>query len=196
MPTDGELAQALVDDLDEGFALVMETYQGLLLTASLRLTGRHADADDLTAECLLRAFRGLVDQSPEWLRSLKVRGWLLTILTNTWRNHLRSQSRRPQERELTEAHAPPTMSSTPEEIAEQSSDRAELAALLAALPPRQREAVVLRHVLDLPLAEVALIIGCREGTTKSHISRGLERLRKCYSTQSGTAALNPARGRA
>jgi RNA polymerase sigma factor (sigma-70 family) len=42
-----------------------------------------------------------------------------------------------------------------------------------ALPPRQREAVVLRYWLDLPLAEIAEAMGVRLGTAKSQLSRGL-----------------------
>ncbi len=39
------------------------------------------------------------------------------------------------------------------------------------LPRAQREAVVLRYVDDLPLADIALVIGCREGTVKTHLQR-------------------------
>ncbi len=46
-------------------------------------------------------------------------------------------------------------------------------AALAALPQRQREALVLRYWLDLPLADIALAMGVRVGTVKSQISRGL-----------------------
>ena len=56
----------------------------------------------------------------------------------------------------------------------------ELAVLLARLPHDQRAAVVLRHVVDLPVAEVAevaAVLGMPEGTVKSHVSRGLARLR-------------------
>jgi RNA polymerase sigma factor (sigma-70 family) len=45
------------------------------------------------------------------------------------------------------------------------------------LPATQRSAVVLRHVLDLPIAEIAEITGRPEGTVKADISRGLARLR-------------------
>jgi RNA polymerase sigma-70 factor (ECF subfamily) len=38
--------------------------------------------------------------------------------------------------------------------------------------------VVLRHVADLPIAEVASVLGCPPGTAKSHVSRGLRRLRE------------------
>ena len=52
-----------------------------------------------------------------------------------------------------------------------------LGALLAELSDAQRTAVVLRHVVGLSYAEVAVAMGCPEGTAKSHVSRGLQRLR-------------------
>lgn len=56
-------------------------------------------------------------------------------------------------------------------------DRAELTAGLARLPKRQRAALVLRFYSDLPVSQVAEILGCREGTVKSLTSRGLATLR-------------------
>jgi RNA polymerase sigma-70 factor (ECF subfamily) len=61
--------------------------------------------------------------------------------------------------------------------AERQEKQAELARRLLRLPESQRVAVVLRHVSDLSLAEIAQVLGCPEGTVKSHISRGLARLR-------------------
>jgi RNA polymerase sigma-70 factor (sigma-E family) len=56
-------------------------------------------------------------------------------------------------------------------------DRAELAALLTALPRRQRAVVVLRFYCDMSVAEVAELLGVSEGTVKSQAARGLEILR-------------------
>ena len=50
--------------------------------------------------------------------------------------------------------------------------------VLATLPERQRAALVLRFYADLPGNEIATILGCREGTVKSLIHRGLARLRQ------------------
>lgn len=55
-------------------------------------------------------------------------------------------------------------------------DRSAVLAELRALPPRQREALVLRYWLDLPLVSIADAMGVREGTVKSQISRGLAAL--------------------
>jgi RNA polymerase sigma factor (sigma-70 family) len=49
---------------------------------------------------------------------------------------------------------------------------------LERLPERQRDALVLRYYLDLPLKEIAKLLGCSVGTIKSHIHRGLAALRK------------------
>ena len=64
-----------------------------------------------------------------------------------------------------------------EEQVEQDLVHAEGARLLGRLPEAQRTAVVLRHVEGVPTSEIAEILGCPEGTAKSHVSRGLRRLR-------------------
>ena len=54
----------------------------------------------------------------------------------------------------------------------------ELTDALAMLPYRQRAALVLRFYRDLPEDEIAAELGCRPGTVRSLVHRGLERLRK------------------
>ena len=58
----------------------------------------------------------------------------------------------------------------------------ELLSALAALPPRQRTAIVLRYFLDLPEAEVAAAMKCSLGTVKSTAARGLARLEQALRT--------------
>jgi RNA polymerase sigma factor (sigma-70 family) len=55
-------------------------------------------------------------------------------------------------------------------------DHAEVIAALATLPPRRREAIVLRYWLDLSEREIAQTMGVPRGTVKSHVSRGLAAL--------------------
>jgi RNA polymerase sigma factor (sigma-70 family) len=51
-------------------------------------------------------------------------------------------------------------------------------AAVCRLPARQRAVIVLRFYQDLPETEIAALVGCRPGTVKSRLSRGLAALRK------------------
>lgn len=63
--------------------------------------------------------------------------------------------------------------------------RAVVRTALSRVPPRQRAVLVLRFLCDLPVAEVALLLGCSEGNVKSQSKRGIERLRKVLGGQLG-----------
>jgi len=55
--------------------------------------------------------------------------------------------------------------------------RLELQRALAELPVRQREALVLRYLADMPESEVGRVLGIRPGTVKQHLHRGAETMR-------------------
>jgi RNA polymerase sigma-70 factor, ECF subfamily len=171
------VAAALARDLDEGFAALYEAYRGAVFSTALRLCGRWAEAEDLSAEAFLRAYRALAGYEAGRVAELRPRAWLLTILTNVWRNSLRSAARRPPPGPIEDAPDPPDPGEGVEDAAARHETGRELAGLLARLPHQQRAAVVLRHVTDLPVAEIAAVLDLPEGTVKSHISRGLARLR-------------------
>ena len=170
------IRDALRDDLDRGFALLFEAHQRQLFSTALRLSGRWADAEDLSADAFLRAYRALRGYPPERIAALRPRAWLVTILLNAWRNRQRDAARRPTAPlEAAAEPADPAADVVGKVTGRETGD--ELAGLLAQLPQPQRVAVVLRHVGDLSIAEIAEVLGCAEGTAKSHISRGLARLR-------------------
>ncbi|GAA3102426.1 RNA polymerase sigma factor [Streptosporangium carneum] len=171
------VVKALVEDLDEGFAALFAAYRGLVFSTALRLCGRWADAEDLTAEAFLRAYRALCGYDRERVARLRSRAWLMTIVMNVWRNSLRTEARRPPTTLLEEPVETPDPHEGVEEAAVRRETGDELAGLLGLLPEDQRAAVVLRHVVDLPVGEIAVVLGLPQGTVKSHISRGLQRLR-------------------
>ena len=77
--------------------------------------------------------------------------------------------------------------SSPEDPAEQTAMRRDVARALAALPLRQRQAVVLRDWAGFETREVARMIGTRESTVRVHLARGRERLRTALVTEERTA---------
>ncbi|WP_308168751.1 RNA polymerase sigma factor [Nonomuraea sp. NEAU-A123] len=169
--------KALLDDLDEGFAELFGVYRGVVFSTALRLSGRWADAEDLTAETFLRAYRAMAGYERDRIAALQPRAWLLTILLNIWRNCARAKSRKPPP----DLREEPVDTVDPRESVEDAAARREtgdeLAELLGMLPDEQRAAVVLKHVVDLPVSEIARVLRIPQGTVKSHVSRGLKRLR-------------------
>ncbi|MFC4944738.1 RNA polymerase sigma factor [Pseudonocardia sp. GCM10023141] len=181
-PTEQRLRHALINDLDAGFADMMHQYGAVLYSVARGLTVNPADAEDLVAESFLRAYRALAGYGEDRIAALTLRPWLVTILRNIARNAARDASRRPAgpprhdptERDLAPGATAPT---DPAGQAEQREVQHSLAALLAQLPEVERTAVLLRHALDMPITEIAQILKVKDGTAKSHISRGLQHLR-------------------
>lgn len=165
-------------DLDGGFVELFSAYRRLVFSVAVRVSGQWAEAEDLTAEAFLRAYRALRGYPPERILALQPRAWLVTILLNVWRNHTRGALRRPATVDLTSVTEPVDPRADVTAAIERRETGQLLAGQLAQLPEQQRIAVVLRHVNDLSITEIAAVMGCPQGTVKSHISRGLRRLRE------------------
>ena len=171
------LRLGLIIDLDAGFAQLVRRHERVVYSVALRLSAGPADAEDLSAEVFLRAYRALRGYDAARIREMRTRPWLLTILRNTARNAARDAARRPGPPPAFEPPEPAITGPGVEQRVEDALMQREWGRLLGLLPEAQRVAVVLRHVEDLPTREIADILGCREGTAKSHVSRGLSRLR-------------------
>jgi len=169
-----ELTAALADDLDRAFPVLVETAGPGLYWGLRRLCGDHQEAEDLTQETFIRAYRGLDGFDRERFDNLRLSPWLWTIALNLGRNHLRNRSRRPTFVEMSDHGI-----SDPE-----PADSAAWDARLSALSAPQKRAVVLRHVVGLGITEIAEATGRPEGTVKADIHRGLERLRRMMENES------------
>lgn len=169
-------------DVDNAFPGIVDTYQDALYRFALRLSGNSHDAEETAQEAFVRAYRWLRAHETE-AGQLALRPWLYQLTLNVFRNRIRRP--RPATTELDgalelagdDAHDPPI-------VAERMEAGAELARVLARLPRRYREAVVLRHVEELSYPEMATVLRRPEGTIKSDVHRGLGLLR---------AALAPVR---
>ncbi|MGI8983543.1 MAG: RNA polymerase sigma factor [Acidimicrobiales bacterium] len=172
-----DLPLRLGHDLEEAFPDVVATYQQVVYTTALRVSGCHDDAADIAAEAFLRAYAALRTYPAERVGQLQLRPWLVTIVLNLCRNQARAAGRRPAQVGLEDWAPVADEREGPEDHAARRDGQSRLGVLLTELPDAQRTAVVLRHVVGLPYAELAVAMGCPEGTAKSHVARGMARLR-------------------
>lgn len=162
-----EMGKALATDLDGSFRLVVEEMGSRIYWGLRRMSNNHQEAEDLTQETFIRAYKALNDYERIRILELKLEPWLWTIALNLGRNNLRWKSRRPTFVELLDN----------EVVDPEVPDGAAWDRRLDHLNSHQRKAVVLRHVVGLGTADIAEATGRPEGTVKADIHRGLAKLR-------------------
>jgi RNA polymerase sigma-70 factor (sigma-E family) len=151
-----------------GFAgFVRENTTALLRTAYL-LTGNAQQAEELVQDTLVRLY-------PKWERVAGADvplAYVRRCLTNGYLN----QRRRTARREIAYQDVPELVDSY--DAVERVADRDQIWAGLRYLSERQRAALVLRFFEGMSDEESAAVLGCRVGTVRSLISRGLATLRE------------------
>jgi RNA polymerase sigma-70 factor (ECF subfamily) len=162
-----------MEGTDRFFERMVIDHQNRIFALGFALTGNRHDAEEVAQDTFLRAYRALCTYPPDRMRELKQKAWLHQIAVNVVRNRVRGVH--PKLVELNGSE--PARGSGPEEDAMRKLEIDELAARVAGLPPRYREAVVLRHVQELSYAEVADALGQPVGTVKANVHRGLKLLR-------------------
>ena len=162
-----------MEGVERVFERMVHEHQDRLYALGYALTGNRHDAEDVAQDTFIRAYKALATYSPERVRDLKQKAWLHRIAVNVVRNRVRGA--RPRLVELNGSE--PDVATGPEEDVLMKAEIDELAARVACLPAKYREAVVLRHVQDLSYAEVAETLGQPVGTVKANVHRGLKILR-------------------
>jgi RNA polymerase sigma-70 factor (ECF subfamily) len=125
--------------------------------------GDPREADDLTQETYLRAFRAL----PRFAGRSSARTWLLAIARRTCADGIRERRRRPPIDHRAEPEPP---------AAPDVSDGVALRAVLADLDPDRRQAFVLTQLVGLSYPEAAAVCGCPVGTIRSRVARARDDL--------------------
>ena len=142
-----------------------------------RIVGNVPDAQDLTQEAFIKAL-----QRQDQLKDLdKAAHWLSRIATNTAIDFLRRNDRIGfSELENLPEHVIAAPGDSPEQRVLRSERSDRLAASLAVLTERERMALMLRDVEDLPAEEVAEHLNCSKATVRSHIANARVKLRKHF----------------
>jgi len=182
-----ELIDRILSGHHEDFCLLIAPYERRIFMTALDILQAEADAEEVSQEVFLKAFRSL----RTFRRKSQFSTWLLRITGDESRMRLRKK------REVSLDALPPCGSADPEasgyapiqvadcrETPVEALLREETSRLvqesIAALPEKYREIVVLRDVSGLNIAEIAEILGLTVSNTKVRLLRARVMLRDVF----------------
>ncbi|SCF43947.1 RNA polymerase sigma-70 factor, ECF subfamily [Micromonospora matsumotoense] len=168
----GDLTEAVVAAQagdEESFRILYRSLQPGLLRYLTALVG--PDAEDVASETWLQISRDL-----SRFTGGEFRAWAVTIARNRAMDHLRRQRRRPSLPVPVQALSDLAGDADTAERAGETIGTESALALIATLPPREAEAVLLRAVIGLDAETAGRVLGRRPGAVRTAAHRGLRRL--------------------
>jgi RNA polymerase sigma factor (sigma-70 family) len=171
---DGELVQRAKRGDVGAYEQIVERYREPVFRVAYLVTRSTADAEEAAQDAFVKAYRALGrfrDDAP-------LRPWLMRIAVNESRNRVRSAGRREALGLRAAAERPPDDSDqSPEAALLAAEERRDLLDAIERLRDDDRLALACRYFLGLSDREAAQVLGWRQGTFKSRLSRALGRLR-------------------
>ena len=158
----------------EAFAELYEAYFDKIYRYIVLKIGDRTEAEDMTQQVFLKALKSLPDY--KW-KDVPFSAWLYRIAHNQVVDHYRKSGRQ-QSCELTEEITPDDPEGNPEHQTELKVDIQSLVKATRQLTRAQQEVIALRFSSDLPVAEVARLMGRSEGAVKALQHSAVVALRK------------------
>jgi len=172
----------------DAFREVFEAHHAAMFRFAYRLTSAADAAEDITQECFLRLIGRPAFESGRG----SLRLYLYGIVRNLVRQHQQANGREVHWDDDTDEGVS-SGASLPDPVAS-AEVTAVVQSAVAALPPLQREAIVLCEFEELSLDEVAAIVGADVGTVKSRLHRAREGLRRSLAPYRGHGRLTAPKG--
>jgi RNA polymerase sigma-70 factor, ECF subfamily len=156
----------------DAFRVLVQMHMKQAYDIAYSILGDHDDADDVAQEAFVNVYRSL----PKFRGESEFSTWLFRIVKNCALNRLK-QKKRKQRRDVDLAIADNEMVSINAGIKNTEDARMHVERALHELPTLQRAVVMLRHMNGLSTRQVSKILSCSEGTVKTHLHRGLKKMR-------------------
>ena len=169
-------------ELDARFTELYRTHLRDVYSYSYYRVGNHHDAEDLTEQTFLQAYRHF-ERALRESNGRPLRPWLIRIAHNLAANFYRDRSRRPES-----AIEDADLVSAPHTTEALVEGREELQRVLegvAGLPDDRREALIMRFALDMDNREIARALGRSEGATKVLLHRAIRQLEAIVAEPAG-----------
>lgn len=160
---------------------LFEKYQPVLFRYLYYRVGDRQNAEDLTSEVFIRMLRALPGY--QW-QSVPFQSWLFLIARNLAVDYFRRSGRNEF---LSETLQAPDLA--PEVALEETLTHDRLRQALSRVKDDQREVIILRFILEMPITEAALMLGKSENAIKGLQRRGLARLRSVLGEEAQESAI-------
>lgn len=160
-------------ELDARFTEVYRAHLRDVYSYAYYRVGNHHDAEDLTEQTFLQAYRHF-ERAVREAGGRPIRPWLIRIAHNLAANYYRDRSRRPQTN-LEDAAIVSEIHDT-EDLVEGREELQEVLEGVSRLPDDRREALIMRFALGMDNREIARALGRSEGATKVLIHRAIKQL--------------------
>ena len=152
---------------EEAFAELVARYRAPVFSYLVRCGVAPDDRDDLFQDIFIRVHRAAASYD----LGRPLHPWLFTIVANTVRNHLRRQRVRSLVGSVEGSAEPMAGNPGAERVAEAKQTMAWLERQIRLLPLARREVLILACVENLPLRQIAGVLGLPLGTVKTHLRR-------------------------
>jgi RNA polymerase sigma-70 factor, ECF subfamily len=172
-------------ELDRRFSELYRAHLRDVYSYSYYRVGNHHDAEDLTEQTFLQAYRHF-ERALRESDGRPLRPWLIRIAHNLAANFYRDRSRRP-ETAIEDAGVISDVHTT-EALAEGREELHDILDAVSDLPDDRREALIMRFALGMDNREIARALGRTDGATKVLIHRAIRQLEERVAERRGTAA--------
>jgi RNA polymerase sigma-70 factor, ECF subfamily len=169
-------------ELDSAFESLYRDHLRDVYSYSYYRVGNHHDAEDVTEQAFLQAYRHF-ERARRESNGRPLRPWLIRIAHNLASNYHRDRARRPQ-RVLEESEPIATLHGT-EQIVEGREELKSVMEHLQHLPEDRRDALIMRFALGMDNREIARALGRSDGATKVLIHRAIKQLEEGMKVDGG-----------
>ncbi len=166
-------ATASKAELDREFEALYKAHLRDVYSYSYYRVGNHHDAEDLTEQTFLQAYRHF-ERAQRESNGRPLRPWLIRIAHNLAANYYRDRSRRPQTA-IDDADAL-VATHTTEALVQDRDDLRRILECVQQLPDDRREALIMRFALGMDNREIARALGRTDGATKVLLHRSIKQL--------------------
>ncbi len=171
------------EQLDAEFSELYKAHLRDVYSYAYYRVGNHHDAEDLTEQTFLQAYRHF-ERAQQESNGRPLRPWLIRIAHNLAANLYRDRSRRPSspledDSQIADVH-------TVEQVVEGRDELARILAGVQQLPDDRREALIMRFALGMDNREIARSMGRSDGATKVLVHRAIKQLEQIVGEADGS----------